>query len=135
MHSIEIDFEVYKALTIRRETEAITYNDVIRDLLSLSAAKTTATAKSTQSATLDQDWICKGVRFAEGTEFRAHYKGAVYYAKVESGSLVVNGQAVTSPSDAAKVITKTSVNGWTFWECRVPGQNRWKLIKGLRSTR
>jgi len=24
------------------------------------------------------------------------------------------------------------LNGWTFWECRLPGQGGWKIIKALR---
>jgi len=136
MHTIEIDFEVFKALTVRRETEATSYNDVIRELLKLGTParveQSVAPAASEASA---QDWLCKGVRFPAGTEFRANYKGGVYYAKVEGGSLVVDGKSVTSPSDAAKIVTNTNVNGWTFWECRFPGESRWKLIKGLRSQR
>jgi predicted CopG family antitoxin len=135
MPTIEIDFEVYKALTIRRETEAMSCNDVIRDLLKLGAARAEPKEALAASGTSAQDWVCKGVRFPAGTEFRANYKGGVYYAKVEGGSLVVDGRSVTSPSDAAKIITNTSVNGWTFWECRFPGESRWKLIKGLRSQR
>ena len=33
MPTIEIDFEVFKALTMQREAESISYNDVIRGLL------------------------------------------------------------------------------------------------------
>lgn len=39
MATIDVDFEVYKALTIRRETEEMTYNDVLRHLLSLGEQK------------------------------------------------------------------------------------------------
>lgn len=133
MHTIEIDFEVFKALTARRETEATTYNDVIRELLKLGTARSAQSQTTSPSAVSDQDWLCKGVRFPAGTEFRANYKGHVHYAKVVGGSLIIDGKSVTSPSDAAKIVTNTNVNGWTFWECRFPGENRWKLIKGLRS--
>lgn len=133
MHTIEIDFEVFKALTVRRETEATTYNKVIRDILKLGAGSTEHVLTQAPSSSSVQDWICKGVRFPVGTEFRANYKGGVHYAKVEGGSLVVDGKSVASPSDAAKIVTNTNVNGWTFWECRFPGESRWKLIKGLRS--
>jgi predicted CopG family antitoxin len=133
MHTIEIDFEVFKALTMRRETEAMSYNDVIRDLLNLGGTKASPISAPAAPASTGEDWICKGVRFPAGSEFRASYKGAVHYAKVEGGALVVDGKSVTSPSDAARLITNTSVNGWTFWECRFPGESRWKLIKGLRA--
>lgn len=135
MHTIEIDFEVFKALTVRRETEAMSYNDVIRDLLKLGTSRVDPSLAPAPSEASAQDWVCKGVRFPAGTEFRANYKGGVYYAKVEGGALVVDGKSVTSPSDAAKIVTNTNVNGWTFWECRFPGDSRWKLIKVLRSQR
>lgn len=135
MHTIEIDFDVFKALTIRRETEVTTYNDVIRKLLKFGGAGTEQSAAPAQSITLAQDWICKGVRFPSATEFRAKYKGGVHYAKVEGGSLVIEGKSVKSPSKAAMIVTNTNVNGWTFWECRFPGESRWKSIKGLLSHR
>jgi hypothetical protein len=136
MHTIEIDFDVFKALTVRRATEATTYNDVIRDLLKLGTpAMVKQSATTTAYEASGHDWLCKGVRFPAGTEFRANYKGGVYYAKVERGSLVVDGKSVTSPSDAAKIVTNTNVNGWTFWNCRFPGESRWKQISGLRSPR
>lgn len=135
MHTIEIDFEVFKALTIRRETEAVTYNDVIRDLLGLNKVQTESDPTPPAQRSSAQDWICKGVRFPAGTEFRATYKGDVYYAKVERGALVVDGTPVSSPSDAARIVTNTNVNGWRFWDCRFPGESRWKQINGLRPSR
>src|SRR6266576_3665144 len=36
MRTIEVDFDVYKALTSRRPTEEVTENEVLRDLLGLS---------------------------------------------------------------------------------------------------
>lgn len=35
MHTIEVDFEGYEHLTVRRPTEDVTYDNVIRELLSL----------------------------------------------------------------------------------------------------
>jgi hypothetical protein len=35
MVALDVDFEVFKALTNRRATESVTYNDVIRELLGL----------------------------------------------------------------------------------------------------
>lgn len=36
MHTIDIDFDVYKALTMRREKEEMSYNDVLRQMLGLA---------------------------------------------------------------------------------------------------
>ncbi|HOX41758.1 MAG TPA: DUF4357 domain-containing protein, partial [bacterium] len=65
-------------------------------------------------------------------EFRANYKGQTILAKVESGSLVLNGKRFDSPSAAAVSITGNMVNGWIFWECRLPGKTSWQTIKMLR---
>jgi hypothetical protein len=78
------------------------------------------------------DWMAKGIRFPAGTEFRASYKGQTYLARVEDGALVLNGERFDTPSSAAMSITKSPVNGWTFWESRAPGQGSWQMIKTLR---
>ena len=130
MHTIEVDFDVFKQLTIRRATEDVSYNDVIRELLGLGQDKSSTTKERTGPS--PDDWVTKGVWFPAGTEFRATYKGQVRTARVESGVLVVNGQHYDSPSAAAVAITGSSVNGWRFWECRLPGKFSWQLIESLR---
>ncbi len=135
MPSIEIDFEVYKVLTNKRESEAVSYNDVVRDLLKMKEVKDEQTFSSSSVPFSVLDWIYKGIRFPNGSEFRASYKGVVYFAKVENGSLIVSGKSVSTPSEAAKTVTNTNVNGWTFWECRFPGSKDWKLLKSLRPVR
>ena len=131
MYTIDVDFEVYKQLTVRRSTEDVTYNDVIRELLGL--AQTTPLPRSEKSASPSpSDWVAKGVRFPAGTEFRANYKGQVHVARVESGALMLsNGKRFDSPSAAAVSITGSAVNGWRFWECKLPGKS-WQLIETLR---
>jgi len=44
----------------------------------------------------------------------------------------MNGKRYDTPSAAAVAITDNPVNGWTFWERRLPGQSEWKIIKALR---
>lgn len=127
METIEIDFEVFKELTLRRASEDVTYNDVLRHLLGLSSKKSIVNLVSGEGA-----WVTKGIRFPSGTEFRATYKGQTYKGTVESGKLVVENKRFDSPSAAAVHITGNPVNGWTFWECRVPGKASWQMIKSLR---
>ena len=129
MPKIEVDFDVYKALTQRRPSEDFSENDVLRQLLGLGAPASAERVASPRPG----DWISKGVRFPEGTEFRAHYKGRTHLATVEKGALVLQGRRHDSPSAAAMAVTNgTPVNGWTFWECRLPGQTAWRVIKRLR---
>jgi hypothetical protein len=130
MHAIEIDFDVFKRLTLRRETEDVSYNDVLRALLGLPKGKASSLHKPEISS--PNDWVTKGVRFPAGSEFRAKYKGLMRTGKVESGALLVNGKRYDSPSSAAVSITGNTVNGWRFWEYRLPGQTTWTLIESLR---
>lgn len=128
MVAIDVDFEVFKQLTVRRRAETVTENEVIRELLGLAQTNNErGSASSTGMA-----WVSKGVSFAHGTEFRATYKGKQYTGTVKNGALVVNGKRYSSPSAAAVAITRNPVSGWRFWECLPPGATKWKLIADLR---
>lgn len=130
MATIDVDFEVFKALTIRRTSESMTENDVIRSLLGLDEAISNPTVGDKTEG--GNPWVCKGVTFPHGTEFRATYKGQLYSGVVSEGALVVQGKRFTSPSSAAVAITGNPVNGWRFWECLLPGRQQWKVIAELR---
>ena len=126
--NIHVDFEVFKAITARRPTEGVTENDVLRQLFGLPpAGETRADARHRAG-----DWVTKGVRFPEGTEVRAKYKGEVHLAQVKDGALFVDGKRFDSPSSAAVSITGNPVNGWNFWEVRLPGRGEWKLMNAFR---
>jgi hypothetical protein len=129
MPAIEVDFDVFKAITARRPREDVTANDVLRELLRLPPIEVT----SRKQRPAPGDWVPKGVRVPAGSELRAHYKGQLHMAEVSSGALVLNGKRFDSPSAAAVSITTHPVNGWTFWEVRLPGQGRWTRLKDLRS--
>jgi len=131
MRTIEVDFDVYKALTMRRPSEDVSENDVLRQLLGLS---TTREPSSASGVPAPGEWVTKGIRFPAGTEFRAKYKGQTWLARVEGGALVLNGKRYDTPSAAAGSVTDHPVNGWTFWECRLPGQAGWKMLKSLRKS-
>lgn len=131
MRTIEVDFDVYKALTMRRPSENVSENEVLRQLLGLPLRRSTPEAANPPT---QGDWIVKGVRFPAGTEFRANYKGQTYLGRVENGALVLNGERFDSPSAAAVHITHNPVNGWHFWQCRLPGQASWQMIKTLRKS-
>jgi len=133
MATLDVDFDVFKALTMRRSSEDVTENDVLRELLGLPARHAPrAAAHAPAHAESQEDWIVKGIRLPAGTELRATYKGKTYLARVENGALVLNGKRCDTPSSAAMAITNNRVNGWTFWEARVPGQTSWRILKALR---
>ena len=132
MPNIYVDFDVYKAITARRPSEDVTENDVLRQLFGLPTGQGHRAAEGRHRP---GDWTWKGVRFPQGTQARAKYKGQLHLAEVKDGALMLNGKRYDSPSSAAMAITKTPVNGWTFWEVKLPGQAEWHSMKELRDNR
>ena len=131
MPTIEVDFDVYKAIIARRPSEDVSNNDVLRQLFHLGPRS----LASDKVARPDPgDWITKGVRLPAGTELRATYKGKTYLARVAAGALQLNGESFGSVSAAAVHITGNPVNGWKFWQVRLPGHSGWKSLDGLRTS-
>lgn len=126
MPTVEIDFELFKHLTMRRRSEDHSINDVIREMAGLAPQQTGAGGPPKGG------WVSKGVHFPENTELRASYKGKEYLAVIKDGGIVVEGKKASSLSNAATQVTKTNVDGWKFWECRVPGTTGWRSVANLR---
>jgi hypothetical protein len=132
MQSVEIDFDVFKALTSLRTSEEDTYNDVLRSLLKLPSNKLAQSAEQMLRASqAGKIWQTGGVSFPAGTEFRARYKGETYVGTIDAGALWVAGKRAVNPSSAANMITGNNVNGWRFWEARLPGQ-QWRRMDFYR---
>jgi hypothetical protein len=132
--SIDVDFDVWKAITNRRRTPETTENDVLRELLELGNATVAAVQPSGVPQKMSgAPWVSKGVTFPHGTEFRAEYRGRRYLAQVDDGQLVYDGQKFKTPSQAAGAVTGNAVNGWNFWECKMPGKSSWVRISELRN--
>ena len=140
MHTIEVDFDVLKALMVRRPNETVSNNDVLRSLLdlaplpaSVASPASAASAIVSVAASAPQDWVIKGVRFAAGWQLRAKHHGREYRGRIEDGALVLDGGArFKSPSAAGHSITKYAVNGWTFWECRRSNDEEWRPLSAFR---
>lgn len=128
MPVINVDFEVFKELTARRQTEEMTENDVLREIFKLKKQVADKAPKS-----IGVPWVVKGVSFPAGTEFRASYKGRQFTGVVKDGALIVDGKKFSSPSAAAVAITGSAVNGWRFWECRFPESAAWKSADDFRA--
>lgn len=128
MRAIEIDFEVFKELTIRRQTESHSENDVLRELLKLPARTTARKPKGDR-----RDWISYGVTFPDGTQLRGQRKGVEFTARVENGVLMVGNKKADGLSPAVRLATGKGENGWKFWYVRRPGETGWTLADQLRS--
>jgi Domain of unknown function (DUF4268)/Restriction Enzyme Adenine Methylase Associated/Protein of unknown function (DUF2924) len=134
--SIEIDFDVFKELTVRRSTPDVTENDVLRQLLGLQPVTSPERQSiGTGNGSFGIPWSSKGVTLPHGTKLRAEYGGRSYNARIENGAIIYDGRNYKSPSAAANAVTDKSVNGWAFWECQPPGKNNWVRMSELRDGR
>ena len=75
----------------------------------------------------------EGVTFPEGTSFLAWYKDRPYWGHVKNGALEIMGERFTSVSAAAVKIAGRPMNGWDFWQCKMPGKGEFVRINTLRS--
>ena len=133
MRTIEIDFDVHKAIELERASFSETENDVLRKLLKLGEASVTTPAAETGGV----PWSRKGVTLPHGTRLRMQYNGQQYSGTVENGEWVVEGERFTTPSGAASrvAVTKngnhTSLDGWAYWYVKRPGDRDWIEIRQL----
>jgi hypothetical protein len=142
-YAIDVDLEVFKALTSRISVEGQLHNDVLRDLLGLDSPMEPGEPESIVDSVFDEVEKAKarfsgvfhsrGLSLPSGTALRAKYKGKTFYAKIIQGSWIDNdGKEHSSPSSAAGYITKTMVNGLRFWEARCPGDSGWRRLDIVR---
>lgn len=130
MH-IEIDFDVWKALTFLRESEDTTFSDVLRQVLKLNGVAAVTGVPLPAEALTGATF--KGVFLPDGTLLRVTYKGQMYAAEIKNGRWIDHeGVRRNSPSEAAGAISNTQVNGWRFWEVKRPRDGRWRRLDMLK---
>lgn len=138
MLQIDIDFDVFKALTAMRESENHTYNDVIRGLLGLPESMSRRMSREWTVNIEDfgrakwNGFISRDLFLPNGTELRANYKGNQFTASIQRNKWIdSNGAEHDSPSAAASAITGTNVNGLRFWEAKRPSDSEWRKLDAL----
>ncbi|NJM29609.1 MAG: hypothetical protein HC855_05465 [Rhizobiales bacterium] len=139
LRTIEIDFEVHKKIEMERQSFAEMPNSVLRRLLKIDPQESRSN-DSARSApqTGGRSWAGKGVMLPHGTELRMEYNGRVYSGRIENGRWFVEGKAFKSPSAAAGGVALTksglhpSLDGWTYWYVKQPGETDWAPIATLR---
>jgi hypothetical protein len=130
MTTIDIDFEVYKALTSLRAAEEITYNAVLRDILKLPPVPTAVPIEGAGAP--GRAWTWKGTTLPHGTQLKAEYKGQEHMAEIVDGQWLLDGITYGSPSAAGHSITGSGINGWWFWFAKKPGEVGWTVLSKLR---
>jgi hypothetical protein len=145
---IEVDFDVFKALTARRSHEGHSYNAVLRELLGLPMSESevhpdSAGAKLARaSQILAKSWTgppaglgfqARDLFLPEGTVMRSSYKGELHLARIFRGKWChPDGSTFDSPSAAATAITGTNVNGLRFWEALRPNDTEYRKLELIR---
>lgn len=138
MRTIQIDFDVHRAIENERHGFGETENAALRRLLNLGDSPVSEAKKANISANSGGSWFGKGVELPHGTEIRMEYNGQEFRGRIENGFWKVNDKTTTSPSDAAgsAALTKDgerpSLNGWIYWEIKRPFDSSWRRLKSLR---
>lgn len=137
---IEIDFDVFKALTLRRESENVSYNDVLRELLALNRLVTQPVARNSTESPIKafsapegiSGYAYRGGFLPNGTKLKALYKNRIYNAEIADGCWVNDdGSKHATPTAAATHITKTATNARNFWSAKRPGDGDWQRLNSI----
>lgn len=143
MRTIEIDFEVHKAIELERQSFDEAPNTALRRLLGIAPAAPEETAEPetppASPPTAGNSWVgkgqSKGLTLPHGTELQMDYNGQRFSGRVDNGALVFEGRRFSSPSGAADELCrtkdgrKTSLNGKELISALLPGETDWVLLK------
>ncbi len=145
MRTIEIDFEVHKAIELERRSFDEAPNTALRRLLGIAPAKARESSKpevAPPPSPAGRSWVGKGhsagLALPHGTELQMDYNGQRFMGRVDNGSIMFEGQKFTSPSGAADELcrtragNKTSLNGKELISAQLPGETDWVLLKTLQ---
>ena len=138
---IEIDFDIHKAIENERRSFDEPPHLALRRLLKLPNVELEKSAPAPAVPSEGRPWREGMVEIPHGSEARMSYQrgGQVFEGRFLDGRLVVDGQEFETLSGAASALARTkygtapNLNGWNYWEVKVPGQNQWIPFKLLRS--
>jgi hypothetical protein len=118
MHSLQVDFDVFKAITARRPHEGISENDVLREMLGLPALSDGKTRGSgRRGPSKSEGWKSEGVTFMIGMQLQHRFRGGrVVTARIVQNGVEYDGTVYGGLSPAAAAASGHQANGWQFWE-------------------
>jgi hypothetical protein len=139
--SIEIDFDIHKAIENERRGFDEPPRTALRRLLNLPAEAQTAVPVA--DAPAGRPWREGLVEIPHGSDARMSYQrgSQIFEGKFLDGKLIVQGREFHTLSSAASALARTkdgmapSLNGWNYWEVRFPGQEKWVPLHMLRKGR
>jgi len=131
--TIEIDFDIHKLIEAEKKGFSESDNIALRRLLKLSVQATASV-----SAAAGREWRDEGVTLPHGTEVRMTYNKRLHSGIIDDGQWLFEGVRYSSPSAAAggtaltKKGAKTNLDGWKYWEAKLPGSSKWQPISKMR---
>lgn len=135
--TIKIDLDVHKLLEANRESLDEDRLTILRRLLGLDDPDPVA-QRVPVNADSDVGWLYDGVFLPDGTRCRMRYNGQDGAAEIRNGRWWVGGEPFRTPTGAARAVAITKegqrpqMNGWSYWEVRLPDTGRWIRISELR---
>lgn len=128
MKSIETNSDLLSEPVFQQSSKDAYQNEVFESSEKLGSVK----QQSAKNSSGCVSWVVESVVFPDGTEFRGKYKGYFYYGKVRNGTLTLDEKEFISPCEAALTITRSPIDGWLFWDCKLPGQGSWMNISEFK---
>lgn len=117
MRTIRISEQVYKEIANRGKFGE-TPNDVLERVF-----KITRTERQNHR---------RGLLPANNTECRFNRDGEYVYGRIKNGELILSIGSYSSFSTAAKALTGKSLNGWLYWQIKLPHEDQWILANSWR---
>src|SRR5262249_50368014 len=137
LRSMDIDFDSWRLIQIEKSGFEEPDWVALRRLLKLPQLKKEAAPTQAQAAAPvvmmnGEAWVDQGVRLPHGTPVRMSYNHGRqrYEGVIDDGCWLIDGNRYKSPSTAAGALTKTSLNGWLYWEAFLDGH--WHKIADMR---
>ena len=135
LQKIDIDCVILKMIEAERQGFDEAPYIALRRLLRLPEIKQNSAA--TIEAGSGLPWTEDGVSVPHGSLARMEYlRGSqVYEGRFINGRLVVDGHSFDTLSAAASVTkdgSKTSLNGWNYWQAQFPGEKKWRSLGDMR---
>ncbi len=128
MKNIETNSDLLSEPILQQSSEDAYQNGIFESSERLGSVK----RQSAKNSGACVSWVVESVVFPDGTEFRGKYKGYFYYGTVRNGTLTLDEKEFISPCQAALTITRTPIDGWLFWDCKLPEQGSWMNISEFK---
>ena len=81
---------------------------------------------------MNMGWSKDGITLPHGTKLRMAFNGQEQYGEIANGNIYVGGQNYNSLSDAARELSGQSMNGWLWWDVKMPDENCWTALRWIK---